>query len=76
MTISVKLSWVKSRSKSCTLGMDNVNLTLLSTARHHQQLEEFNPHRQLKETEDTAARARPDKRKASLSPQREKKKRD
>ena len=32
---------------SCTLGMDNVNLTLLSTARHHQQLEEFNPHRQL-----------------------------
>ena len=56
--------------------MDNVNLTLLSTARHHQELEEFNPHRQLKETEDTAARARPDKRKASLSPQREKKKRD
>ena len=56
--------------------MDNVNLTLLSTARHHQELEEFNPHRQLEETEDTAARARPDKRKASLSPQREKKKRD
>ena len=61
MTISVMVSGVKSRSVSCTLGMDNVNLTLLSTARHHQQLEEFNPHRQLEETEDTAARARPDK---------------
>ena len=61
---------------SCTLGMDNVNLTLLSTARHHQELEELNPDRQLEETADSAARARADKRKASLLPQRENKKRD
>ena len=53
--------------------MDNFNLTLLSTTRHHQELEEFPPHRQLEETQDLAAGA--DKRKASLSPQREKKKR-
>ena len=46
--------------------MDNINLTLLSTTRHHQELEEFPPHRQLEEGQD--------KRKASLSPQREKKK--
>ena len=53
--------------------MDNINLRLLTTARHHQELEEFNPHHQLEETEDSAARG--DKRPASLSPQREKKKR-
>ena len=55
------------------LGMDNINLRLLSMARHHQELEEFNPNHQLEETEDSAARG--DKRPASLSPQREKKKR-
>ena len=31
-----------SRIDNC-LGMDNVQLKLLSTARHHQQLEEFQP---------------------------------
>ena len=68
-------SWVLDDSLSCMLllGMDNINLRLLTTARHHQELEEFNPHHQLEETEDSAARG--DKRPASLSPQREKKKR-
>ena len=53
--------------------MDDINLRLLSTARHHQELEEFRPHRQQEETEDEDVRG--DKRPASLSPQREKKKR-
>ena len=56
--------------------MVNVNLALLSTARHNQELAKFNPDRQLEETADSAARARADKRKASLSPQRDNKKRD
>ena len=55
------------------LGMDNINLRLISTARHHLELEEFHPHRQQEETEDSEVRG--DKRPASLSPQREKKKR-
>lgn len=53
--------------------MDNIHLTLLSRARHHQELEAFQANRQLEEPEESADRA--DKRKASLSPQREKKKR-
>ena len=53
--------------------MDNINLSLLSTTRHHQELEEFQHHRQLEESEDSVGRG--DKRPASLSPQREKKKR-
>ena len=73
MRILVTYSLVKSKSLSCVLGMDNINLSLLSMARNHQELEEFHHHRQLEETEDSAARG--DKRPASLSPQREKKKR-
>ena len=53
--------------------MDNINLTLLSTARHHQDLEEFPPHGQQEtEAEDSAARG--DKRQPSLSPPRKVKK--
>ena len=51
--------------------MDNINLALLSTARHHQDLEEFPPHCQ-QEAEDSAARG--DKRQPSLSPTRKVKK--
>ena len=69
-------SWVKSRLiciPYALLGMDNINIRLLSTARHHQELEEFHPRRQVEETEDSEVRG--DKRQASLSPRREKKKR-
>ena len=53
------------------LGMDNINLRLISTARQHQEVEESHPHRPLEEFEDSEVRG--EKRPASLSPQREKK---
>ena len=55
--------------------MDNINLALLSTVRHHQDLEEFPPHRQQeRETQEEGSAVRGDKRQHSLSPPREVKK--
>ena len=56
--------------------MDNINLRLLSTARHHQRLEEFQPLSQTAETDENfpqASQSRGEKRnvsqRGSVSPQ-------
>ena len=54
--------------------MDNVNLALLSTARHHQRLEEFQPLSQNgdgEEADASQASLRGEKRRGSKSPQKE-----
>lgn len=53
--------------------MDNVNLALLSTARHHQRLEEFQPQSQSGDGEGDLSQAslRGEKRRGSNSPQKE-----
>lgn len=53
--------------------MDNVNLALLSTARHHQRLEEFQPLSQAADDEGDMSRVslRGEKRKGSNSPQKQ-----
>ena len=54
--------------------MDNINLRLLSTARHHQRLEEFQPLSQTAETDENfPSQSRGEKRnvsqRGSVSPQ-------
>ena len=53
--------------------MDNVKISLLSTARHHQRLEEFQPVSQNAEGDGDTSQAslRGEKRRGSNSPQKE-----